>query len=570
MTFTKDQIINAADRIDSNPNLRNGRESTQYDLVYNNKKYPPILLLSEANKMNGGSELTLEDFGNSIRQPFSILRDLGFEINSKATEQMSAVKRRERFIKWSISNFAKKSGAPSAYIAALDWLSKKYVQNKKINQSSLFDIVNPTEIQAFYEEALSIQKDKNSYIFNIQSPSYGEQGYFSASLKAYKNFIQQDSEEVQDKFDIEFFLNDLKESRLSFSKNLISRLVSSLLAKPFVILTGLSGSGKTRLAQAFAMWICETDKQYEIVPVGADWTNREPLLGFPNSLEKNSYVKPENGVLDLILEASKEENKEKPYFLILDEMNLSHVERYFADFLSVMESNSSVLLHSGKSDIWYGVPSRISFPENLFIIGTVNIDETTYMFSPKVLDRASVIEFRVTSDEMQDYLANYVPLNMSALEAQGASMAADFVALARNKKLTADNAGEIANALLGFFKELKKAGAEFGYRSASEILRYAAVVNTIEKEWNTNQIVDTAIMQKLLPKVHGSTRKLKPVLETLGALCLVNGKEIERVLENKNEFSPDVTGVKYPISLEKIKRMYDNLMSNGFTSYAEA
>lgn len=85
---------------------------------------------------------------------------------------------------------------------------------------------------------------------------------------------------------------------------LVSRFASALLTKPFVILTGLSGSGKTKLAQAFAMWICESKSQHCIVPVGADWTNREPLLGFPNALKEKEYVKPDNRVLDLIIEAN--------------------------------------------------------------------------------------------------------------------------------------------------------------------------------------------------------------------------------------------------------------------------
>lgn len=126
-----------------------------------------------------------------------------------------------------------------------------------------------------------------------------------------------------------------------------------------------------------------------MVPVGADWTNREPLLGYPNALSEGEYVMPENGALELLIQAGKEENRNKPYFLILDEMNLSHVERYFADFLSVMESQEAIPLHPD-TEIWKKcrVPAKISLPSNLFIIGTVNIDETTYMFSPKVLDRA--------------------------------------------------------------------------------------------------------------------------------------------------------------------------------------
>ncbi len=141
--------------------------------------------------------------------------------------------------------------------------------------------------------------------------------------------------------------------------------------------------------------------------VGSDWTNREPLLGFPNALDEGKYVKPDSGVLDLILKAVKD--PDRPYFLILDEMNMSHVERYFADFLSAMESTdrSISLRPDTVGTAWENcdVPAKITLPENLFIIGTVNIDETTYMFSPKVLDRANVIEFRVSDDEMESYFS---------------------------------------------------------------------------------------------------------------------------------------------------------------------
>jgi 5-methylcytosine-specific restriction protein B len=316
------------------------------------------------------------------------------------------------------------------------------------------------------------------------------------------------------------------------------------------------------------MWICENDEQYCIVPVGADWTNREPLLGFPNALIENDYKKDEYGVLKLIIEANA--NSDKPYFLILDEMNLSHVERYFADFLSVMESKSKISLHSGNED-WNSVPSEIGFPKNLFIIGTVNIDETTYMFSPKVLDRANVIEFRVTKEEMENYLQSNSVINLDNLEGLGANMAGSFVEIAKDDSLEASDTEELNKSLMSFFSELKKTGAEFGYISASEILRFAAVVNKIETTRNMTDIIDAAIMQKLLPKVHGSRRKLEPVLKTLGQLCLQDGQNFDDLLIAKTEIDfKDVTKIKYAISLEKILRMYDNLISNGFTSYAEA
>ncbi|HRG07879.1 MAG TPA: DUF3578 domain-containing protein, partial [Cyclobacteriaceae bacterium] len=121
---------------------------------------------------------------------------------------------------------------------------------------------------------------------------------------------------------------------------------------------------------------------------------------------------------------------------------LSHVERYFADFLSAMESGEAIPLHSGESD-WDGIPPSIKLPENLFIVGTVNIDETTYMFSPKVLDRANVIEFRVTEAEMRQYLNSNAKLDLESLRARGASMAASFVALATDSELIATNTDQL-------------------------------------------------------------------------------------------------------------------------------
>lgn len=368
-------------------------------------------------------------------------------------------------------------------------------------------------------------------------------------------------------FNITSLTDSVKLSELYIPDRLIIRFISSLLTKPFVILTGLSGSGKTKLAQAFAMWICEEENQYCIVPVGADWTNREPLLGFPNALKPEEYVKPDNRVLDLIIEANINQNK--PYFLILDEMNLSHVERYFADFLSVMETKRKIALHSGDK-VWNDIPAEINIPKNLFIIGTVNVDETTYMFSPKVLDRASVIEFRVTASEMESYLRNNSQINLDNLKSEGKNMAASFVELAKDTSLEATEAEQLNKTLISFFAELKKTGAEFGYRSASEIIRFAAVANKLDADWSSAEIIDAAIMQKLLPKVHGSRRKLEPVLKTLGSLCLHDGQKMDDYISNSEINFVDSTKIKYPVSLEKILRMYQGLISNGFTSYAEA
>ena len=372
-------------------------------------------------------------------------------------------------------------------------------------------------------------------------------------------------------FQIDTFFNNLVLSGLSYSKSLITRFSSSLLTKPFVILTGLSGSGKTKLAQAFVQWICQDDSQYRIIPVGADWTNREPLLGYPNGLDDKQYVTPDSGALKLIMDANQ--NTHVPYFLILDEMNLSHVERYFADFLSVMESNDKIKLYTGNErtdNERNTINKEISWPNNLFIIGTVNIDETTNMFSPKVLDRANTIEFRVTQDEMKNFLGSIRDINMNALTGKGAGMAKSFLEMASSKEFATADIAEINAALVQFFGELKKTGAEFGYRSATEILRLIHQLTGLDNTLTTHQKIDIAIMQKLLPKLYGSRRKLCPVLETLGSFCITDNVSIIKDVFDKADFDYNGDKVLYPLSLEKIARMYRGAIDNGFASFAEA
>jgi 5-methylcytosine-specific restriction enzyme B len=374
-------------------------------------------------------------------------------------------------------------------------------------------------------------------------------------------------------FQLKKFQKNLNSSFLLFSNSHVLRLVSSLLAKPFLILSGLSGSGKTKIAQSFATWICESEDQYKIVPVGADWTNREPLLGYPNGLEANEYITPDSGVIHLLLNAIKPENEKRPFFLILDEMNLSHVERYFADFLSIMESKDTIKLYTGnkrKSTDKLSIPSDIGWPKNVFIIGTVNIDETTYMFSPKVLDRANVIEFRITETEITEFLKNPSVPDLSKLKGNGVSMAEDFLNLALEKRI--DVSSDLTKELVSFFNCLKLVGAEFGYRSASEIMQLISKLKLIDKEISDFDCLDIAIMQKLLPKLHGSRSKLIKILITLLGLCIdgISKEEFEKQFDVHYLSGFAGISIKFPISFEKLIRMYKNVLANGFTSYAEA
>lgn len=451
-------------------------------------------------------------------------------------------------------------------------------ETKKPSQSWQLPPGSQTIKDYFSSNKLGIpERYGKSYVFKVYSPvSEIDSADLDKDLQqiigVYKQLMDNPSnlnEPIASYGDI-FNVKRLKELRLTgflFSEDLLYRYAVSLLAKPFVILSGLSGSGKTQLALTFAKWMSYDDSQVKLIAVGADWNNREYLLGYPNALNRGSYIKPENGVLDFLLQASA--NPHKPYFLILDEMNLSYVERYFADFLSAMESKEPIHFHPATAE-WNGcdVPAEVKLPPNLFITGTINVDETTYMFSPKVLDRANVIEFRITEKEMEQYLSNYIFPNPDAVNYRGADMGNYFVGMGNIPNLRSDK--ELNQILLSFFSRLKEAGVEFGYRTASEIYRFAALSEKLRTGWNKEKICDVAVMQKLLPKLHGSRKKLTPVLAAIWKLCLTEEYRHDNRLQIDSNETADDTCFRFPLSAAKVHRMYKNACDNGFTSYSEA
>ena len=362
-------------------------------------------------------------------------------------------------------------------------------------------------------------------------------------------------------FNLTTVLKNIKQTGLLYEDRLIQRYACSLMTKPFVILSGLAGSGKTQLALAFARTMSEdVDQQLCVVPVEADWTNREPLLGYPNALRQGEYVLPESGVLQLMMRALR--NPQKPYFLVMDEMNLSYVERYFADFLSALESHQEIPLWEKPDECDSEVPAKIALPKNLFIIGTINVDETTYMFSPKVLDRANVIEFKISESEMDTFLKQDMNVDVQAADSLCANMGKDFVEKATTKQTGSSDLAQ--KTLIEFFRVLKKVNAEFGYRSATEIYRFIAIVKACAEKMSDEEILDAAIVQKLLPKLHGSRKKLEPTLKALWNLCMP---------ETYKGPGIDLTKIDeaiYKESADKIARMYNAAQDNGFTSFAEA
>lgn len=341
----------------------------------------------------------------------------------------------------------------------------------------------------------------------------------------------------------------------NFNSPFSNRYTTSLLSKPFTILAGNSGTGKTKIAKDLAIWLGKKDENTNtianklIVPVGSDWTDNTKILGFYNPLKK-TYESTK--ILDFILLAR--DNPEIPFFLILDEMNLSHVERYFSDFLSAMESHEKIILYSKDEDCDSDIPESIDLPENLFVTGTVNIDETTYMFSPKVLDRANVIEFiPAQSDVLANFAAETQPIE---IEPVNDGSAEGFLALAKTvREITTLPAGsDICKTILeGISNILDGSGFEFAFRTAKEIrlyinAAYALAQNegkTLSEEDYVN-LMDEQLLQKILPKIHGNRKQIGTLLEKLETFCA------EKSL---------------PLSLAKVQKMKVRLENYQYASF---
>lgn len=395
-----------------------------------------------------------------------------------------------------------------------------------------------------------------------------------------------------------------------------TRLIAALATKPFVILTGNSGTGKTRLAELFVQWLSGAEKhRFAVVPVGADWTDNRNVLGFVNHLRT---VKVKEGaeeievpiyqstrILDLLLEASRKENETKPFFLILDEMNLSHVERYFADFLSTMESkDGGLLLHREgralprKSGSPADVQETLPLPRNVFVIGTVNVDETTYMFSPKVLDRANVLEFRVAKGAPGEFMksggksigdiaaapAGYAEAFLElSYRARGINGVAPLTLVADPENLPKDTKEKLDKChttVTELFALMQERHQEFAFRTMAEIHRFLAVdyeLTADKAQWNWKAAMDAQILQKILPKLHGSKRKIGPLLAALATYC-EKGATVEALKPLSNDTAADAyaaTGEKvcedpvFKNSHRKLCEMIQSVRRDQFVSFIQ-
>lgn len=398
----------------------------------------------------------------------------------------------------------------------------------------------------------------------------------------------------------------------NFEPQLLARYIAALLTKPFVILAGVSGTGKSKLAELVAEFYSATVTKGSIIPkapavgssfvfaaekgkpdqtrfalvaVRPDWIDNQSILGFVNPITEH-YESTQT--LDLILRARKAhedatDKKAAPrYFMLLDEMNLARVEHYFSDWLSCTESRREladgrviqhpVVLHRSEKPMEtrlfeldstftnVSVPASLELPTNLVVTGTVNVDETTFGFSPKVLDRAMVIEFDEV--DLDDLRRGY-----------GVSSDDDFRfpdELPPFRLATSEDYASLPGVTHGHLRTineiLEDARLHFGYRSANEIALFINIYNGLlseEGDENLLRALDIAILQKILPKISGNRAKLEgPLLKLCAYLrdLKKSNVEIEELTASNEE-------ANLPHSYYRALEMLQSLRDFGFVSF---
>jgi hypothetical protein len=338
----------------------------------------------------------------------------------------------------------------------------------------------------------------------------------------------------------------------------VMNLFLSLKTKPFVILSGISGTGKTMMVKWFAESLGATREngRFNLIPVRPDWSDGSDLLGYRDI--KGDFIP---GPLTKVL---KQANKDlhNPYFVLLDEMNLARVEYYFSDLLSVMESrewiDGKLVTHSVLPK--ETISEELGIPDNVYIIGTVNMDETTFPFSKKVLDRANTIEFNRVELSNFSFLEDNEeidPINIDNKNLTGKFLHLKD-AFQENKELII----RVTNELVTINSILEKIRAHVGYRVRDEICFYM-IYNQRGQLMGEYEAFDYLILQKILPRLSGSDHRIFSVLRELFTYCTGNSINYEQFKDLKRELE----GAKYGKSASKLAEMIRRYNNDEFTSF---
>jgi AAA domain (dynein-related subfamily) len=332
----------------------------------------------------------------------------------------------------------------------------------------------------------------------------------------------------------------------------IAAFVAAARTKPFIVLAGVSGLGKTKLPRLIAQ---ATNGELLTEPVKPDWTDSSEVIGY----EDLAGVFHPGALLRVAKRAAGDSNRQ--YFLLLDEMNLARVEYYLAEFLSIVEERwydsttksfvSPPLAPHARPDPANANWTEVSIPANLTLIGSVNMDETTHGFSRKVLDRGFIVE--LADVDLDNFGSSGTPAVTPWTAAEWRGAYARVTDADTQKPPVVD-----VVAVLGELNDyLSMLQLHVGYRVRDEVALFCLNAEPIASAFVTSggedvDPLDLAIMMKVLPRIQGGTQGIGTLLEVL-ATWAAGGE--------------DGLGRQFPMCAKRIAIMRQRFDQEGFTSF---
>lgn len=446
-----------------------------------------------------------------------------------------------------------------------------YNPEKWQNIKTIFDIESSERIKEIYLELV------NDEDFNKVDSEGASQYFRSNAIKQYYCFLRA-REVILGKTELPSTSSDKNNEKQSKKKDISDydvALMAAIRTKPFVILGGFSGTGKSIKVKELAFSTCprdgELDKSqispgnYLLLSIKPNWHDATEITGFRSSVNKNYYV---TDFMRFLVKAKRYEEQKVPFFVCLDEMNLAPVEEYFADFLSVIESRKrlddgrivtdaivpasvfndtdydtkfNIFEKIGLSDSDSSFTKRmikelkedgLTIPQNVIIMGTVNMDDTTNSFSRKVIDRAFIFETLI-HDFDKEYFEHDVNLNYTDNPVSGDFFISDEVRVtqmmdAKRFELSDEKREEIFDFVNGINWDVDGSPFKLGYRFLNECILLYRTKQTLKKlaqqtnefdsgkiDTSLRSVFDDILMHKVLPRIEGDYEKCSHSLEEL-------------------------------------------------------
>jgi hypothetical protein len=383
------------------------------------------------------------------------------------------------------------------------------------------------------------------------------------------------------KFDLasatESLIEDINASGLFFEPWQIATYVTALRTKPFLILAGVTGTGKSKLPAVVAK---ATGALSNLVPVRPDWTDSADVLGY---VDLQGSFRP-GIVLKTAADASKD--LDRLYVCIMDEMNLARVEQYFAEILSQIENrglksetaNEPLITQSlGEADEKW---SRVGLSPNLAFVGTVNMDETTHGFSRKVLDRAFTLE-------LSDVQLSVWKAENSGLELEPKTWpiaawyprARALSGLRDTSIQDGERVEQVIKILIEINSLLTPAQLQIGYRTRDEIALFVLHAQEVSESFVSTSgdavvPLDLAVQMKILPRIVGGSGAVRFALMGLlgwafNSQSVYAEDDVNRIVKGwADEGRPGAySNAQFPRTAARLCLMWERLLAEGYTSF---